>query len=43
MVYKNSVIGIVSRGYPCAIGKPDTFTNVYSFLNYIKQSMNDMI
>lgn len=31
-------VGIVSYGYPCAIGHPDVFTRVYSFLNWIKEN-----
>lgn len=28
--------GIVSRGIPCAVGKPDIFTGVYSYIEWIK-------
>lgn len=30
-------IGIVSFGRPCAIGKPDVFTRVFTFLNFITE------
>ncbi|XP_035742485.1 chymotrypsin-2 [Vespa mandarinia] len=31
-------IGIVSYGYPCAVGSPDVFTRVYSFLDWIQEN-----
>lgn len=31
-------VGIVSWGKPCALGYPDVFTRVYSFLTWIKQN-----
>ncbi|KAF7412045.1 hypothetical protein HZH66_000941 [Vespula vulgaris] len=31
-------IGIVSYGHPCALGSPDVFTRVYSFLNWIRDN-----
>nr|P00768.1 RecName: Full=Chymotrypsin-2; AltName: Full=Chymotrypsin II [Vespa orientalis] len=31
-------IGIVSYGHPCAIGSPNVFTRVYSFLDWIQKN-----
>ncbi|KAL2740060.1 chymotrypsin-2-like [Vespula squamosa] len=31
-------IGIVSYGHPCALGSPDVFTRVYSFLDWIQNN-----
>ncbi|KAL2718151.1 chymotrypsin-2-like [Vespula squamosa] len=39
LAYNNHVIGVVSGGIPCAQGMPDIFTNVYSFLDFIKEAM----
>ncbi|KAF7418822.1 hypothetical protein HZH68_001475 [Vespula germanica] len=39
LAYNHHVIGIVSGGIPCAQGLPDIFTNVYSFLDFIKDAM----
>ncbi|XP_031783595.1 chymotrypsin-2 [Nasonia vitripennis] len=32
-------IGIVSFGRPCAVGKPDVFTRVFTFLGWIEEQM----
>ncbi|XP_058799350.1 chymotrypsin-2-like [Phymastichus coffea] len=34
-------IGIVSFGQPCARGKPDVFTRVYTFLDWIRECARD--
>ncbi|XP_017775824.1 PREDICTED: chymotrypsin-1-like [Nicrophorus vespilloides] len=34
-------IGIVSWGRPCAVGYPDVFTRVYSFLDWINQNISN--
>nr|P00769.1 RecName: Full=Chymotrypsin-2; AltName: Full=Chymotrypsin II [Vespa crabro] len=31
-------IGIVSYGHPCAVGSPNVFTRVYSFLDWIQKN-----
>ncbi|XP_014599693.1 PREDICTED: chymotrypsin-2-like [Polistes canadensis] len=31
-------VGIVSYGHPCAVGYPDVFTRVYSFVDWIAQN-----
>lgn len=30
-------IGVVSWGTPCAKGKPDVFTRVYSYVDWVKK------
>lgn len=35
-----TIVGLVSGGRPCALGYPDVFTNVYSYLSWIKQKMS---
>ena len=42
LVVNNTLIGIVSRVYkPCASGKPDVYTNVYFYLDWIKEAMGE--
>ncbi|XP_043508788.1 chymotrypsin-2-like [Frieseomelitta varia] len=36
LVADNEQIGIVSWGIPCARGRPDVFTRVYSYIDWIK-------
>ncbi|XP_011867927.1 PREDICTED: chymotrypsin-1-like [Vollenhovia emeryi] len=36
----NTIVGLVSGGRPCALGYPDVYTNVYSYISWIKQKMN---
>lgn len=31
------LIGLVSWGYPCAVGKPDAYTRVYCYLDWIRE------
>ncbi|NP_001166253.1 serine protease homolog 93 precursor [Nasonia vitripennis] len=33
-------VGIVSFGLPCAVGHPDVFTKVYTFLDWIQKQQN---
>ncbi|XP_076627562.1 chymotrypsin-1-like [Colletes latitarsis] len=39
LVYNNQVVGVVSRGVPCARGEPDVFTDVYDTLDFIREAM----
>ncbi|XP_063973029.1 chymotrypsin-2-like [Diachasmimorpha longicaudata] len=34
-------IGVVSWGTPCAKGKPDVFTRVYSYIDWINETMSE--
>lgn len=36
LVADNEQIGVVSWGIPCARGRPDVFTRVYSYIDWIK-------
>ncbi|XP_055301508.1 chymotrypsin-1-like [Sitodiplosis mosellana] len=38
LVYNNKLVGIVSWGAPCAIGKPDVFAKVAFLFNWIKNN-----
>ncbi|KAK5638138.1 hypothetical protein RI129_012433 [Pyrocoelia pectoralis] len=42
-VADNVQIGILSRGVPCAMGKPDVYTNVAHYSNWIDQHSGSMI
>lgn len=35
LVLNDSLIGLVSWGIPCAIGRPDMFTRVSSFVDWV--------
>ncbi|OAD62114.1 Chymotrypsin-2 [Eufriesea mexicana] len=35
LVVKGEQVGIVSHGYPCAIGEPDVYTRVYPYRDWI--------
>lgn len=37
LVANGELIGIVSWGKPCAVGKPDVFTRVYYYREWIKR------
>ena len=37
LVANGEQLGIVSWGTPCAKGKPDVFTRVYSYVSWIKK------
>lgn len=37
---KNKLVGIVSWGKPCALGKPDIFTDVAQYLDWIEQGID---
>ncbi|XP_026667575.1 chymotrypsin-2-like, partial [Ceratina calcarata] len=36
LVFNGRVVGVVSRGIPCARGIPDVFTSVYDTLSFVK-------
>ncbi|XP_029160690.1 chymotrypsin-1-like [Nylanderia fulva] len=38
LVVDGEVIGVVSWVLPCALGRSDVFTNVYNYLDFIKES-----
>lgn len=38
---KRELVGIVSWGWPCAIGEPDVYTRVYSFIYWIEYVVAD--
>lgn len=33
-------VGVVSWGVPCGKGKPDVFTRIYPYLNWIRSNMS---
>lgn len=35
----NEIAGVVSRGAPCAVGYPDVYTSIYTFLPWVRQKM----
>ncbi|XP_043256115.1 chymotrypsin-1-like [Colletes gigas] len=39
LVYNGHVVGVTSRGIPCAKGFPDIFTSVYDNLDFIRTKM----
>ncbi|XP_031849129.1 chymotrypsin-2-like [Nomia melanderi] len=39
VVYNNQIVGVVSRGIPCARGVPDVSTSVYDTLDFIRAAM----
>ncbi|KAI4471106.1 polyserase-related [Holotrichia oblita] len=39
LVYEDYQVGVVSWGIPCAKGKPDVFTRVYSYRKWIEENM----
>ncbi|XP_033322612.2 chymotrypsin-2 [Megalopta genalis] len=39
LVYNNEIVGVASRGVPCARGAPDIFTSIYDSLEFIKKTM----
>lgn len=39
LVYNATVRGVVSWGFPCARGRPDAFTRVYPFVDWIKKTV----
>ncbi|KAL6447953.1 hypothetical protein ACFW04_000185 [Cataglyphis niger] len=41
LVADNEQIGVVSWGIPCARGRPDVFTRVSSYMNWIKQHLEE--
>ncbi|CAK1540397.1 unnamed protein product [Leptosia nina] len=38
---KNTLVGIASWAIPCARGRPDVLTRVYSYLDWIEKNMKD--
>ncbi|CAK1548132.1 unnamed protein product [Leptosia nina] len=38
LVYKGEVVGITSWNIPCGRGRPDVFTRVFSYLDWIKKN-----
>ncbi|XP_068981423.1 chymotrypsin-2-like isoform X2 [Bombus flavifrons] len=41
LVADNEQIGVVSWGIPCARGRPDVFTRVYSYIDWIKDHIEN--
>lgn len=41
LVYLGQLAGIVSWGQPCAVGKPDIFTKVSSYLEWIQENIQE--
>ncbi|CAL7944352.1 unnamed protein product [Xylocopa violacea] len=39
LVYNGKVVGVVSRGIPCAVGAPDVFTSVADTLSFINSAL----
>ncbi|XP_076295352.1 chymotrypsin-2-like, partial [Lasioglossum baleicum] len=39
LVYNNEIVGVASRGVPCARGLPDIFTSIYDSLEFIQKTM----
>lgn len=37
LAHNNTLIGIISYGAPCALGVPDIHTNVFHYLDWIKE------
>ncbi|CAH2241613.1 jg3945 [Pararge aegeria aegeria] len=41
LVYKNKQVGIVSWGYPCALGAPDVFVRISAFNGFIEDTIRE--
>lgn len=41
LVVDSEQIGVVSWGTPCAKGKPDVFTRVYSYVDWIEKHVDE--
>lgn len=39
LAYNGTVAGIVSWGFPCAVGYPDVYTRVSSYIDWINEQM----
>ncbi|KAK0177320.1 hypothetical protein PV328_001388 [Microctonus aethiopoides] len=39
LIYNNELIGVLSYGTPCAVGKPDVFTSTYHYYHWIYRNM----
>ncbi|KAK9674682.1 Trypsin, partial [Popillia japonica] len=39
LVYEDYQVGVVSWGIPCAKGRPDVFTRVYTYRKWIEENM----
>ncbi|KAK0180721.1 hypothetical protein PV327_003077 [Microctonus hyperodae] len=39
LIYNNELIGVLSYGTPCAVGKPDVFTSTYYYYHWIKRNL----
>ncbi|XP_011156988.3 chymotrypsin-2-like [Solenopsis invicta] len=40
-IEKREIVGVTSGGIPCATGYPDVFTDVYSYVSWIKEKMEE--
>lgn len=41
LILEGRVCGIVSRGYPCALGRPDMFTRVSAYADWIDNKIRE--
>ena len=40
-MHDDKIVGVISSNHPCALGIPDVYTNVYDYIDFINEIVNN--